>query len=99
MLLEGHCTVDQGDEVGRTPLALAALRGHTDCALTLLNHGASPRSKDTIRGRTPIHLAGMTPLCGVNYTAVHFFNAVFNRLFVSSNEWSYIVRAPPAGRL
>uniref|UniRef100_A0A671NGT5 Serine/threonine-protein phosphatase 6 regulatory ankyrin repeat subunit B-like n=1 Tax=Sinocyclocheilus anshuiensis TaxID=1608454 RepID=A0A671NGT5_9TELE len=62
VLLEGHCEVDQGDEVGRTPLMLAALRGHTDCALTLLNHGASPRSKDTIRGRTPIHLAGITPL-------------------------------------
>lgn len=55
--------MDQGDEVGRTPLALAALRGHTDCALTLLNHGASPRSRDTVRGRIPIHLAGITPVC------------------------------------
>lgn len=64
VLLEGHCEVDQGDEVGRTPLALAALRGHTDCALTLLNHGASPRSRDTVRERTPIHLAGSTPMCG-----------------------------------
>uniref|UniRef100_A0A672SWD4 Ankyrin repeat domain 44 n=1 Tax=Sinocyclocheilus grahami TaxID=75366 RepID=A0A672SWD4_SINGR len=79
VLLEGHCEVDQGDEVGRTPLALAALRGHTDCALTLLNHGASPRSKDTLRGRTPIHLAGITSVCGGNYTVVHFY-AVFNTL-------------------
>uniref|UniRef100_A0AAR2IPZ0 Ankyrin repeat domain 44 n=1 Tax=Pygocentrus nattereri TaxID=42514 RepID=A0AAR2IPZ0_PYGNA len=64
VLLQGHCEVDQGDEVGRTALALAALRGHTDCALTLLNHGASSRSRDTARGRTPIHLAGNTePLC------------------------------------
>uniref|UniRef100_A0A8B9H999 Ankyrin repeat domain 44 n=1 Tax=Astyanax mexicanus TaxID=7994 RepID=A0A8B9H999_ASTMX len=59
VLLQGHCEVDQGDEVGRTALALAALRGHTDCALTLLNHGASPRSRDSGRGRTPIHLAVM----------------------------------------
>lgn len=73
VLLEGHCEVDQGDEVGRTPLALAALRGHTDCALTLLHHGASPRSRDTVRERTPIHLAGMAPRCGGNYTVVPFF--------------------------
>lgn len=64
VLLQGHCDVDQGDEVGRTALAFAALRGHTDCALTLLNHGASARCKDTVRRRTPVHLAGTAP-CSV----------------------------------
>ena len=56
--MERQCEVDQRNELGRTPLALAALRGHTDCALTLLSHGASPRTTDTPRSRTPIHLAG-----------------------------------------
>lgn len=64
VLLQGHCDVDQGDEVGRTALAFAALRGHTDCALTLLNHGASAHCADTVRRRTPIHLAGTAP-CSV----------------------------------
>lgn len=58
MLLQGERDVDQGDEAGRTPLALAALRGHTDCVHTLLSQGASPRSRDSARGRTPVHLAG-----------------------------------------
>lgn len=58
VLLQGETEVDQGDEAGRTPLALAALRGHTDCVHTLLSQGASPRTTDTQHGRTPVHLAG-----------------------------------------
>uniref|UniRef100_A0A8C6L2I1 Ankyrin repeat domain 44 n=1 Tax=Nothobranchius furzeri TaxID=105023 RepID=A0A8C6L2I1_NOTFU len=46
VLLQGQREVDQGDEAGRTPLALAALRGHTDCVHTLLSQGASPHSTD-----------------------------------------------------
>lgn len=58
VLLQGEREVDQGDEVGRTPLALAALRGHTECVHTLLGQGASPRATDTQYGRNPVHLAG-----------------------------------------
>lgn len=58
VLLQGEMEVDQGDEAGRTPLALAALRGHTECVHTLLSQGASPRTTDTQHGRTPVHLAG-----------------------------------------
>uniref|UniRef100_A0A8D0D5R9 Ankyrin repeat domain 44 n=1 Tax=Sander lucioperca TaxID=283035 RepID=A0A8D0D5R9_SANLU len=57
VLLQGEREVDQGDEVGRTPLALAALRGHTECVHTLLGQGASPRATDTQYGRNPVHLA------------------------------------------
>lgn len=58
VLLQGEMEVDQRDEVGRTPLALAALHGHTDCVHTLLSQGASPQAVDTQHGRTPVHLAG-----------------------------------------
>lgn len=58
VLLQGETEVDHGDEAGRTPLALAALRGHPDCVHTLLSQGASPRTTDTLHGRTPVHLAG-----------------------------------------
>lgn len=58
VLLQGEREVDQGDEAGRTPLALAAMRGHTDCVHTLLSQGASPHSTDAQYGRTPVHLAG-----------------------------------------
>lgn len=58
MLLQGEREVDQGDEMGRTALALAALRGHSDCVHTLLSQGASPRTTDKQYGRTPVHLAG-----------------------------------------
>lgn len=58
MLLQGESEVDQPDEAGRSPLALAALRGHTDCVHTLLNQGASPHCRDQQYGRSPVHLAG-----------------------------------------
>lgn len=59
VLLQGEREVDQGDEMGRTALALAALRGHSDCVHTLLSQGASPRTTDKQYGRTPVHLAVM----------------------------------------
>ena len=58
MLLQGAREVDQGDEAGRTALALASLRGHTDCVHTLLSQGASPHAVDTQYGRSAVHLAG-----------------------------------------
>ena len=58
VLLQGAREVDQGDEAGRTALALASLRGHTDCVHTLLSQGASPHAVDTQYGRSAVHLAG-----------------------------------------
>ena len=62
VLLQGAREVDQGDEAGRTPLALASLRGHTDCVHTLLSQGASPHAVDTQYGRSAVHLAGRAHL-------------------------------------
>ncbi|KAF3843613.1 hypothetical protein F7725_002462 [Dissostichus mawsoni] len=51
VLLQGEREVDQGDEGGRTPLALAALRA--------TQSGASPRLTDSQYGRSAVHLAVM----------------------------------------
>lgn len=58
LLQQGGTQVDQQDEAGRTPLALAATRGHADCVHTLLSQGASPSSTTTRLGQTAVHHAG-----------------------------------------
>lgn len=58
LLQQGGTEVDQQDEAGRTPLVLAALRGHTDCVHTLLSQGASPCTTTTHHGQTAVHHAG-----------------------------------------
>uniref|UniRef100_A0AAQ4QD78 Ankyrin repeat domain 44 n=1 Tax=Gasterosteus aculeatus aculeatus TaxID=481459 RepID=A0AAQ4QD78_GASAC len=82
VLLQREREVDQGDEAGRTPLALAALRGHAECVHTLLGKGASPRSTDTQYGRNAVHLAVMNGhttcvrLCWMNRTVTPLMLAV-----------------------
>lgn len=44
---------------GRTPLDLAAFKGHVECVDVLINQGASILVKDYVVKRTPIHAAGM----------------------------------------
>jgi len=45
---------------GRTPLDLAAFKGHVECVDVLINQGASILVKDYVVKRTPIHAAGMS---------------------------------------
>ena len=45
--------VNARDEDGRTPLHHAAIHGHVDCALLLLEHNADIEARDN-RGRTPL---------------------------------------------
>lgn len=94
VLLQGEREVDQRDEAGRTPLALAAMRGHTDCVHTLLSQGASPRSTDAQYGRTPVHLAGeFDHVCCED----RFRFTLTNLCCLCSDERPHDVYAPPAG--
>lgn len=47
------------DELGRSPLHLAACRGYTEILQMLLQKGADPNQKDSM-GNTPLHLAACT---------------------------------------
>ncbi|MGH0165406.1 UNVERIFIED_CONTAM: hypothetical protein FKN15_048721 [Acipenser sinensis] len=58
VLLQSVSDLDAVDEGGRTPLSLAALRGHAECVEALLSQGASVNVTEKSRGRTPVHLAG-----------------------------------------
>jgi ankyrin repeat protein len=55
-LLANKADVNAKDNVGRTPLHVAAWRGAVDVAETLLAHGAEINAKDN-KGQTPLHLA------------------------------------------
>lgn len=51
--------LDVRNSQGRTPLDLAAFKGHVECVDVLINQGASILVKDFTLKRTPIHAAGM----------------------------------------
>lgn len=63
----GNQIVHLKDEKQRTPLHIAALHGHVECAQLLLKHGADPQVADE-EGRTPLIAAaqyGQSSVVGV----------------------------------
>lgn len=53
-LVKCHANVNQPNEFGRTPLHIAAYRGHLELATLLLMHEADPNLQDS-KGDTPLH--------------------------------------------
>lgn len=62
MLVQSLLDLDVRNNSGRTPLDLAAFKGHVECVDVLINQGASILVKDYILKRTPIHAAGMSSI-------------------------------------
>ena len=60
MLVQSLLDLDVRNSSGRTPLDLAAFKGHVECVDVLINQGASILVKDYILKRTPIHAAGVS---------------------------------------
>ena len=59
VLVQSLLDLDVRNSQGRTPLDLAAFKGHVECVDVLINQGASILVKDFTLKRTPIHAAGM----------------------------------------
>lgn len=58
VLVQSLLDLDVRNSQGRTPLDLAAFKGHVECVDVLINQGASILVKDFTLKRTPIHAAG-----------------------------------------
>lgn len=59
VLVQSLLDLDVRNSQGRTPLDLAAFKGHVECVDVLINQGASILVKDFTLKRTPIHAAGV----------------------------------------
>ncbi|XP_045062236.1 serine/threonine-protein phosphatase 6 regulatory ankyrin repeat subunit A-like [Coregonus clupeaformis] len=57
VLVQSLLDLDVRNSQGRTPLDLAAFKGHVECVDVLINQGASILVKDFTLKRTPIHAA------------------------------------------
>ncbi|KAJ7407256.1 hypothetical protein BTVI_63885 [Pitangus sulphuratus] len=57
VLVQSLLDLDVRNNNGRTPLDLAAFKGHVECVDVLINQGASILVKDYVVKRTPIHAA------------------------------------------
>lgn len=76
MLVQSLLDLDVRNSSGRTPLDLAAFKGHVECVDVLINQGASILVKDYVLKRTPIHAAGMPNIILDN--AVYNLNVLFH---------------------
>lgn len=54
-LLAGGAPVDASDELGNTPLIIAAIKGHTDVVNTLLDGGADPNKPRKVCDTGGVH--------------------------------------------
>lgn len=83
MLVQSLLDLDVRNSSGRTPLDLAAFKGHVECVDVLINQGASILVKDYILKRTPIHAAGTS---NIMCDFIHHFPSntffFFNFLYV-----------------
>lgn len=69
VLVQSLLDLDVRNSQGRTPLDLAAFKGHVECVDVLINQGASILVKDFTLKRTPIHAAGMD-LCWILFNGL-----------------------------
>ncbi|UKZ68513.1 uncharacterized protein TrAtP1_009542 [Trichoderma atroviride] len=63
MIIHG-CDPNAGDTSGQTPLSLAAIHGHQDIVLMLLNRGSDLEARDN-NGQTPLSLAAANGHWGI----------------------------------
>lgn len=74
VLVQSLLDLDVRNSQGRTPLDLAAFKGHMECVDVLINQGASILVKDYTLKRTPIHAAGnTTQLCCATALFYYYF--------------------------
>jgi len=55
-LIDDDTDFNEGDQLGETPLHIAAVRGYGEVALLLIQKGADVNARD-VRGLTPVHAA------------------------------------------
>lgn len=87
MLVQSLLDLDVRNSSGRTPLDLAAFKGHVECVDVLINQGASILVKDYILKRTPIHAAGMLKI--MHDFSYHFVSNTLFKFFVCYTTGNY----------
>lgn len=88
MLVQSLLDLDVRNSSGRTPLDLAAFKGHVECVDVLINQGASILVKDYILKRTPIHAAGTSNMHDLTY---HFPSNTLLFQFLFFFSWTFLL--------